>query len=600
MESKIIMTKLFYEKLKQISSDPEQKEAYISNDSMVVLAGPGSGKTTVLTLKVIRLLSEKISEPRGIACVTYSREAAREFKERLVKLELPNRKNVFLGTVHGFCLKEVITPYAHLYPQYKIPNPTKLISEKKKNEIFNKLKEETGIDIDILKMDRERTREIEGLSEIGTEQNESAIGIAAAYEMEIQKQGLVDYVSLVKYAALLIQNECLVRNCLVTKFPWLIIDEYQDLGKPLHEMVLSLITKTNMKYFAVGDPDQSIYDFQGASPEYLLELESKFSKRSLRLTNNYRSAQEIVSASEVVLGETRNYRANGPLKDHAAEIEFVTCEAEMISQYNEIIKRITSNQENGIPYHEMAILCANKYQISDVCKFLKNNDFDFYVSKHPFDISDTLRWLQKCAGWVTGQAQSFEELFLFWKELNKGKKNLVEEKIIILKRKLFYILSANEQTKSLKEWVAYIFEELDIGSLLEINDHYPDEQDNLRKFTNCLKIEPYNNYSLLEFYKMGIPENQVVVSTRHGSKGLEFDVVFMIGMEDGNFPHYKCSKNEEEESYRICFVCISRARKKCVLLRSKYFMLQTKNGPWYKPYGPSRFWKMLNKSKNIK
>lgn len=588
------MKEYFYEKLKQINSDLQQKESYISNNSMVVLAGPGSGKTTVLTLKVIRLLSENITEPRGIICVTYSREAAREFKDRLIKLGLSKRKNVFLGTVHSFCLKEVIIPYANLYPQYKIPTPIKLISEKKKNEIFNKLKEEAGIVIDVLKMDRERTQEIGGLSEICTERNDHAIEIAAAYEMEIEKKGLVDFVSLVKYATLLIQNEEYIRNCLEAKFPWLIIDEYQDLGKPLHEMVLSLITNTNMKYFAVGDPDQSIYDFQGASPEYLLELESKFTRHSLRLTNNYRSAQKIVKASEVVLGKKRNYSASGALKDYLAEIEFVTCEAEMGAQYEEIIKRITCNHENGIPYHEMAILCANKYQILDVCKLLKINDIDFYVVKHPFNISDTVKWLQKCAGWATGQAQYFEELFSFWKELNKGKETLVEEKIIVLRRILFNVLSVSKQkTQSLKVWISYIIEELGIVSLLEKNDYYPDEKENLKKLKNSLNVEPYNNYTTSVFYNMRVPKNQVVVSTRHGSKGLEFDVIFMTGMEKNNFPYYNCSKNEEEESYRICFVCISRARKKCTLLRSKYITKQTKYGQRRDSYGPSRFWTML-------
>lgn len=248
------MREAFYRKLDQIKQDPLQLEAYEANDSTVVMAGPGSGKTTILTLKVMRLLSEKISEPRGIACVTYSREAAREFKDRLAKLGLSNRKNVFLGTVHSFCLKEVIEPFAKLYPEYNIPFPIKLVSEKKKNIIFSKFKKTKIKNIDISKMDRERTREIEGLSQINTQPNEIASEIAAEYEKELENERMIDFISIVKYATKLIQNEEYIRNCLEAKFPWIIIDEYQDLGKPLHEMVLSLITNTKMKYFAVGDP----------------------------------------------------------------------------------------------------------------------------------------------------------------------------------------------------------------------------------------------------------------------------------------------------------------------------------------------------------
>ncbi|MDD3725141.1 MAG: UvrD-helicase domain-containing protein, partial [Bacteroidales bacterium] len=96
----------YLEKLEQIKKDDKQLEAYNSGDSTVVIAGPGSGKTTVLTLKIMKLLLEDIKEPRGLACVTFSREAAREFKERLYKLGYCERKNVFLGTVHSFCMSE--------------------------------------------------------------------------------------------------------------------------------------------------------------------------------------------------------------------------------------------------------------------------------------------------------------------------------------------------------------------------------------------------------------------------------------------------------------------------------------------------------------
>lgn len=589
------MREMFYKKLEQIKKDSLQLEAYEANDSTVVLAGPGSGKTTILTLKVIRLLSEKIQEPRGIACVTYSREAAREFKDRLSKLGIPNRKNIFLGTVHSFCLKEVIEPFAKLYPRYNIPYPIKLISEKKKNIIFGNLVKAKGKDIDILKMDRERTREIEGLSQINTELDELALEIATEYEKELESEGLMDFISIVKYATKLIQNEDYVRNCLEAKFPWIIIDEYQDLGKPLHEMILALITNTKMKYFAVGDPDQSIYDFQGASPEYLIELGNLFSTHTIKLINNYRSAPKIINASEIVLGQTRSYISNGPLKDFLAKIEFVTCEREILDQCEEIIKRIREDNAKGIPYHEMAILCGNKYQISHVCNFLQENKIDFYVSKHSFDISDVVKWFQKCAGWVIREDISFDEIFLFWKELNMNIELLIDEKVIKLKRELYnLLLESKKYRESLPKWLNYINDKLCINQLLDKLDIYPDENQNLQKLKSSLNVLPYKEYTLFDFYSMTKPENQVIVSTRHGSKGLEFDVIYMIGMEEGGFPYYNCNKIEEEESYRICFVCVSRARKKCVLLYSQIVTLQTRNGPWEKTCVPNRFWKMLS------
>ena len=127
----------YYEKkLREIESDSMQWSAYNASDNAVVVAGPGSGKTTVLTLKVMELLENTIKEPRGLACLTYSTEAAREFKERLKKLGLVKRKNVYLGTVHGFCLSEIITPFSTLYPKYKIPDPIRIISESEKKRLF--------------------------------------------------------------------------------------------------------------------------------------------------------------------------------------------------------------------------------------------------------------------------------------------------------------------------------------------------------------------------------------------------------------------------------------------------------------------------------
>lgn len=132
-----VVNAYFEKKLQEISEDDMQFAAYKAVNNTVVIAGPGSGKTTVLTLKVMQLLAEMIYPPRGLACLTYSTEAVREFKSRLVKLGLEKRKNVFLGTVHSFCLSEIITPFAALYPQYKIPLPIRIISEAEKNRLFN-------------------------------------------------------------------------------------------------------------------------------------------------------------------------------------------------------------------------------------------------------------------------------------------------------------------------------------------------------------------------------------------------------------------------------------------------------------------------------
>ena len=315
-----VVNAYFETKLHEISKDHMQFAAYKAEKSTVVIAGPGSGKTTVLTLKVIQLLSERIYSPRGLACLTYSTEAVREFKSRLVKLGLEKRKNVFLGTVHSFCLSEIIIPFAALYPQYKIPLPIRIISKAEKSHLFNAQNYEGNPKLD--DVDKERTRNIKGISRVAIESYDIALKAAISFEELLIENGYLDFISMVKKSVELINNEPYIRKALEAKYPWIIVDEYQDLGKPLHELILTLLNLTKIKVFAVGDADQSIYDFQGAAPDYLIELSQRQDVSCIHLKNNYRSSQAIVDASEYILNSSRGYIASGKLRDYHAKFQF--------------------------------------------------------------------------------------------------------------------------------------------------------------------------------------------------------------------------------------------------------------------------------------
>lgn len=138
------MTTYYKQKLEEIYRDEKQVEAYFSDTNTVIIAGPGSGKTSVLTLKIMSSL-QVINEPRGLACITYSRAAEAELKNRLKKLGCNlTRQNLFVGTVHSFCIAEIIKPFSHLYPSYEIPETFDIISEKDKKELFYEIKDELG------------------------------------------------------------------------------------------------------------------------------------------------------------------------------------------------------------------------------------------------------------------------------------------------------------------------------------------------------------------------------------------------------------------------------------------------------------------------
>ena len=356
----------YTEKLEQILADPYQKAAYETNDSTVVIAGPGSGKTTILTLKIMKLLKDKIREPQGLACLTFSREAAREFEERLKKLGYEKRRNVFLGTVHSFCISEILGNFAELY-DYGISIPVKILPAKLEKQIYASVLKDLGIKkFSKTDVDKERSLQIKGISGVKVDSDPKAHQIAVEFEKRVLQAGYIDYEGVILFSTRILQEHEYVRKCISAKYPWLVIDEYQDLGKPLHEMVMALFTQTDIKIFAVGDPDQSIYGFTGAIPDYLKELYDREDTISVELQNNYRSNQDIIDGSEIVLNIPRYYHAM-TRQNEEAEYTFISCQNGLEDQYDIFINKIVPVCiEKNIPLEEIAVLLSK----NDECKEL--------------------------------------------------------------------------------------------------------------------------------------------------------------------------------------------------------------------------------------
>lgn len=591
------MTEYFIKKLDEIRKDPEQLRAYNSRGNTVVIAGPGSGKTTVLTLKVMQLLDKEIFPPRGLACLTYSTEAAREFKERLLKLGLKKRKNVFLGTVHSFCLAEILTYFAHLYPKYNIPTPIRIISEKEKKEIFSSILNKGKCTM--IEMDKERMRDIQGISKVAIESYDIALKTAVEFENILLKNGWIDFVSMVKFSVKLIQSEPYVRKSLEARFPWIIVDEYQDLGKPLHEIILALLDLTNIKVFAVGDGDQSIYDFQGAAPDYLVELTSQENVECIQLKNNYRSSQDIVTASEHVLNSQKGYVASGQLSNYRAIFEFYECEKGMNEQYQVAIKQIKRFYDKGFFYHEIAILLGSNNQVKELSEVCKEQGIPAYSIQQEFRNTDVVCWLQNCARWIEDKGSvSFDEICLAWKVFIslKNCNNIDGEEFLSMRKMLINVLNESKDYKNnLEKWLLYLFCELKFKQVFSKLECYPDEIENLKKLFKFVK-KSQELLTIAFLVQLGVPKNQVILSTRHSAKGLEFDIIIMLGMEKDSFPSFFCtSQRQLEEANRLCFVAISRARKACLFVRSK--KLLSRYGTWFTK-DPSPFWVTLYKYVN--
>ncbi|CAL1519190.1 ATP-dependent helicase [Chitinophaga sp. MM2321] len=596
------MNNNFFEDLELIKSDQSQIDAYNSQRNTVVIAGPGSGKTRVLTLKAASLAQGSIKKPCGLACISYSRETVREIKKRLKEYGYKPTNKDFIGTVHSFTLLHVIQPFAHLYPQYGVKYPVRIIKKEDEVKIYDSVLTElnaTPEQVKLKEINRQRSLSVVGTSQVTFDSTDLIENAASLYERKLLESDYLDFISIINISAQIIHEQEFVRLALRSRFPWLLVDEYQDLGKALHEMVLELVFNADIKLFAVGDMNQSIYGFNGGYPDFLMELMGRDDIYPVQLANNYRSNQHIITASLETLEPPAPlaYFAKRRLEENA-DFTFVTCDHQMDQQYDVVANKVIPLLiQNNTPLNEIGIITWSNTDVRSMALALRHNNIPFYISKWDFEKSATVTWLQDCANWcINSEQQSFDDLFKFWKSLlinhddPRKFKDAIDLKIDFLKT-----LKKGKEKEKVLEWLTLMINDLELANVLQHSDMYPDEINNLE-----ILLAEATNYNLKDmqlerFAHLGIPNNEVTITTRHSAKGLEFEAVILLGMEEGHFPYYLDVQNPIllAEAQRLCYVCVSRAKKSCILVRSEQFTVNTQWGIRTFPYTPSRFWVAL-------
>lgn len=293
--------------LAELKANPEQSAAVAETRHCIVLAGPGSGKTKTLTTAMARVLAQDVIEPRGVACITYNNECAIELETRLARLGVVPGDRAFIGTVHGFALSQVIGPYARCVPiglpaNFRVATrlETRAAVEVAYRNVIN------GTDNPHQRWEfasEKRKRDVDRSRPEWLRRNPELAAFIETYEAELRRQGLLDFDDMPLLAYRMIKENVWIREALRARFPVLFVDEYQDLGHALHELVLLLCFEGGTRLFAVGDADQSIYAFAGANPELLASLTRRTDVRTIKLRFNYRSGGKIIRASLGALGE---------------------------------------------------------------------------------------------------------------------------------------------------------------------------------------------------------------------------------------------------------------------------------------------------------
>lgn len=560
-----------------LADNPGQLAAYESQGHCVVLAGPGSGKTKILVLKLARILAEDVRAPRGAACITYSQECARELTRRLEGLGLREAPNLFIGTVHGFCLRHLLMPYGRL-AELPIPFPLSVATQRVSDRLLRQSGDAlfgTKHPFKAIDLGRHRRSVLDRTSVAWRSEKELAAWVIA-YELALRNEGLIDYDDMVVFGQRLIAEHDWVLPLVQAKFPVLAVDEYQDLGVALHRIVERLAFDGGVRLFAVGDADQSIYGFTGADGGLLTELAERVDVERVQLQLNYRSGSRIVDASELALGEARGYRANDPARQ--ASVSFVLRPGGLADQAAHAIAQIIPaalDAKAGRTLGDIAILYTD-YRTGDVVADAATAAGFDYVrvdNAAPYRKVSLTSWVEDCAAWCAGgwragrpQLRGLINRYLAFKRshVDEGDARREGQALTAL------LWSLRRDAQPARDFVVALRSGI-LNGLLTAEVALADQKEQLDRMSAALAEG--GALASLDIVSLGGRDGSAAhlnLLTLHSAKGCEYDVVIMIGLDLGNLPWYRATAEKLHESRRLFYVGLTRARDEVHMLYSGF------------------------------
>lgn len=578
-----------------------QKEAITHKQGpMLVLAGPGSGKTLVITKRTQHLIEEYGINPARILVITFTKAAAEEMKERFIKLMEGKNLGVNFGTFHAVFFK--ILRYAYNY------NASNIISDEQKYRYYKELIDELEIEIE------DEKEFIEGISsEISLVKSEKMdinnyysmncsednfAKLYAGYERKLRKANLIDFddMLLLCYELLVARPDILA--LWQHKYEYILIDEFQDINKIQYD-IIRLLAKPQDNLFIVGDDDQSIYRFRGAKPEIMLNFSKDYPKAKQVLLNyNYRSKGKIVSAAlRVVKNNSKRYEKEiTTIHEDGDEVE-IKVAADLPEENKMVLELIHEYHKKGYAYNQIAILYRTNTQPGALVEKLMEYNIPFRMRDAIPNIYE--HWITKNILAYIKIAMGSRDRSLFLEIINRPKRyisrdcfgnpvvdlNRVKEyysdRSYVIERieKLEYDLALLKKTNPFAA-ITYIRRAIGYDDYLreyadfrrmkvdELYDILSELQENSRDFKTYEEwfahMEAYQ-----EELKRQVEQRKnksydgVSLSTFHASKGLEYDVVIIIDANEGITPHRKALLLEDmEEERRMFYVAMTRAKQR--------------------------------------
>ena len=604
--------------------NPEQKEAVKTTEGPVlVLSGAGTGKTKVLTTRLAYILAQRKANPWNCLVVTFTNRAAREMKERVEGMIGDVANSVALGTFHGVCAK-ILRNHAEMVG---LRSNFTILGEDDQKRLIKQILEEKGIDTQkyppqsiLDKIGRWKDKGIT-VDKIGTDYKENTVTMVyKLYQARLIELNCVDFGDIILHTLSILLSDADILEKYQERFKYIMVDEYQDTNVTQY-LLIRLLSQKHRNLCCVGDDDQSIYSWRGAEIENILRFGKDFTDaKTIRLERNYRStanilaaASSLISHNEGRLGKTLKVAENSPAQ------KCDNSKIKVVSTYN-------GEEEAKYAADEMASLLRDGYHYSDMAVLVRTaaqtREFEekFISEAIPYQVIGGLKFYERAEirdalAYFRVVLQPHDDL-AFERIINRPARGIGAKSIEKFQNEARYhhisMYSAVEKMLAegtisgkaktnlsalmdhFKEWrhtmnavspdelASQVLEDSGYIEMLKMDKSVeaPGRLENLKELISVMSDE--KKYpSLSEFMehvslvmdKDDITDpNKVMLITLHSAKGLEFDVVFLPGWEEGLFPHQRAldegGSEALEEERRLAYVAITRARKKLYIMMS--------------------------------
>ena len=608
--------------LKQLND--KQYEAVVNTEGpCLVIAGAGSGKTKVLTHKIAYLIDEKGVLPWNILAITFTNKAANEMKERIEGLVGDVAKDIWMGTFHSVCVRIL----RRFIDRIGFDSSFIIFDTSDQRTLIKACIKNIGLD-DKMFTDRSVQSEISNAKNEMLEPDQYTLRangdfrkekIALVYEMyqkRLKENNAIDFDDIINYTIKILMDNPDVLEYYSDKFKYVLVDEYQDTNKSQFTLVTLLASK-NGNITVVGDNDQGIYSFRGADISNILNFERDFpGTKIIKLEQNYRCTGNILKAANSVIKNnevkykkqlwTENDVGNLPkvysAKNEYDEGTYIATQLEHLrreEKYNysdfAILYRMNTQsraieeilRREGIPYKIIGGLkFYERKEIKDVISYLRliQNPSDNISLKRV--INEPKRGIGKTS--LDNIEKLAEDTGISMYEIIKNADQYGLNRVFLNSREFVNVIEELRNKKDdikISELIKETLNKSGYTKALEEENTIEAENriENLDEFlTVAIEFEDESAENKLSDFLEGITlssdidnmeetDDSVTLMTLHSAKGLEFPVVFLVGMEEGIFPGYKSisEPKELEEERRLCYVGITRAKKNLFLTCSK-------------------------------